>query len=124
MIQLSRAKDGGKDEGMEGWAEARFMGNGLKDGQEGNGTTGGGSKPLPCPSVPTSASGDMDNITGEFALIISGHSLVRITHHDTLKSDLNTRHIFAVICITFCIFNCDHFHKLLISSCTLTGTCT
>ncbi|XP_038146093.1 phospholipid-transporting ATPase ID isoform X2 [Cyprinodon tularosa] len=89
MIELSRAKD----EGTKGWAEARFMGNGLKDGQEEDGRTGGGSKQLHSPC------GDMDNISGEFALIISGHSLAH-----ALEADMESEFVLtacackAVIC--------------------------
>lgn len=83
MIELSRTRDGVKEEGMEGWGEACFMGNGYREGQEGDGTGGGGEeKQLPCPPppppppTPPPPSNLMDNISGEFALIINGHSLV------------------------------------------------
>ncbi|KAM4567722.1 phospholipid-transporting ATPase ID isoform 2-T2 [Fundulus diaphanus] len=99
MIELSRAKDGGKDGGMEGWAEASFTGKGLKDGQEGNGTTGGGSKQRHCSSFPSSPSSDMDNISGEFALIISGHSLAHALEADMEAEFVSTACACkAVIC--------------------------
>lgn len=72
MIALSRSRDAGK----EGWGEARFMDNGFKDGQEGDGIVGGAGreKQLQCsPSLPSNC---MDSISGEFALVINGHSLV------------------------------------------------
>lgn len=69
---------------MEGWGEACFMGNGFREGQEGDGTgggggrgVGGGGKQLQCPPPPPPNL--MDNISGEFALVINGHSLVLIT---------------------------------------------
>lgn len=74
MIELSRTRDGGKEEGMEEWGEACFMGNGFKEGQGEDGT-GGGGKQLQCPPPPPPPN-LMDNISGEFALVINGHSLV------------------------------------------------
>lgn len=73
MIDLSRTRDGEKEEGIEGG----FMENGFKEPQEGDGT-GGGGKQLQCPppSPPPPPSNLMDNISGEFALVINGHSLV------------------------------------------------
>ncbi len=79
MIELSRARDGVKEEGMEGWGEACFMGNGFREGQEGDDMGGGGGKQLQCPPPPPPPpppSNLMDNISGEFALVINGHSLV------------------------------------------------
>lgn len=81
MIVLSRSRDGEKGEGMEGWAEAGFMGNGFREGQEGDGTAAAaaaaGGKQLQCPPPPPPPSNNlMDNISGEFALVINGHSLV------------------------------------------------
>ncbi|KAM4735241.1 phospholipid-transporting ATPase ID [Anableps anableps] len=99
MIELSHAKDGGKDEGKEAWAEACFTGNGLKDGQKGDCTTGGASKQLHCSSFPSSASSDMDNISGEFALIISGHSLAHALEADMEAEFVSTACACkAVIC--------------------------
>ncbi|XP_014871003.1 phospholipid-transporting ATPase ID isoform X1 [Poecilia latipinna] len=95
MMELSR----GKTEGMEAWAEACFMGNGMKDGQEGDCTTGRGSKQLHCSSLPPSASGDMDSISGEFALIISGHSLAHALEADMEAEFVSTACACkAVIC--------------------------
>lgn len=79
MIELSRTRDGVKEAGMEGYGEACFMGNGLREGQEGGGGPGGGGgggKQLQCPTPPPLPSNLMENISGEFALVISGHSLV------------------------------------------------
>lgn len=77
MIELSRTRDGGKEEGMERWGEACFTGNGFKEGQEGDAIGGGagGEKQLQCaPSSPLPTF--METISGEFALVINGHSLV------------------------------------------------
>uniref|UniRef100_UPI003AAF755E phospholipid-transporting ATPase ID isoform X2 n=1 Tax=Centroberyx gerrardi TaxID=166262 RepID=UPI003AAF755E len=88
MIELSRARDGGKEEGMEGWGEACFMGNGFGGGQVGAGG-GGGGKQLQCPPPPPGPppppqppSTLMDNISGEFALVINGHSLAHALEAD------------------------------------------
>lgn len=82
MIELSRTRDGGKEEGMEGWGEACFMGNGLKEGQEGDAIGGGagGEKQLQCTPSSPPPSNLMETISGEFALVINGHSLVQTTH--------------------------------------------
>lgn len=80
MIELSQVREGAKEEGMEGWAEACFTGNGFREAKSGVGPGGGsggggGGKQLHCTSPPSSNS-IMDNIPGEFALVINGHSLV------------------------------------------------
>lgn len=82
MIELSQVRDGVKEEGMEGWAEACFTGNGFREAKDevepgggGGGREGGGGKQLHCTSPPSSNS-IMDSIPGEFALVINGHSLV------------------------------------------------
>lgn len=90
MIELSHSRDGGKREGMEGWVEACFMEDGFREGQEGDGTAKGGGEGKqvygsPFPSPP---SGFMDSISGEFGLIINGHSLVKIHKcmHETSRA--------------------------------------
>lgn len=80
MIELSHVRDGRKEEGMEGWAEASFAGNGFSEAKDrgstgGGGEGGGGGKQMHCSSPPSSNS-IMDSIPGEFALVINGHSLV------------------------------------------------
>ncbi|KAL7392859.1 hypothetical protein ABVT39_002674 [Epinephelus coioides] len=98
MIELSRTRDGGKEEGMEGC----FMGNGFREGQDGDGT--GGGKQLQCPPPPPTPpppppSNLMDNVSGEFALVINGHSLAH-----ALEADMETEFVStacackAVIC--------------------------
>ncbi|XP_034030686.1 phospholipid-transporting ATPase ID [Thalassophryne amazonica] len=94
MIELSQARDGRKEEGMEGWGEACFTTNGLRGEQSGNDTREGG-KQLPCPPL----SNLMDSISGDFALVINGHSLAH-----ALEADMETEFVStacackAVIC--------------------------
>lgn len=82
MIELSQTRDGGKEDGMEKMGEACFMGNGFKEGQEEDGTAaataaaGGGAGEGKQVQFPSPPSNFMDNISGEFALVINGHSLV------------------------------------------------
>lgn len=73
-VNLSKTREGGKEEGIEGC----FMGNGFREGE---GLGGAGGKQLQCPPPPPSNL--MDNISGEFALVINGHSLVRLTRPQT-----------------------------------------
>nr|XP_040021504.1 phospholipid-transporting ATPase ID-like isoform X1 [Gasterosteus aculeatus aculeatus] len=90
MIELSRTREGGKEEGIEGC----FMGNGFREGE---GLGGAGGKQLQCPPPPPSNL--MDNISGEFALVINGHSLAH-----ALEADMETEFVStacackAVIC--------------------------
>ncbi|XP_026172913.1 phospholipid-transporting ATPase ID isoform X1 [Mastacembelus armatus] len=91
MVELSQTRHMGK----EGWGEACFVGNGLRERQEGAGT-GGGVKQLHCSPSPSNL---MDNISGEFALVINGHSLAH-----ALEADMETEFVStacackAVIC--------------------------
>uniref|UniRef100_A0A3P9KM76 Phospholipid-transporting ATPase n=1 Tax=Oryzias latipes TaxID=8090 RepID=A0A3P9KM76_ORYLA len=98
MLALSRAREEGK--GIEGWAEAGFMRNGCKEGQAGDGTADGGGegarKPSQCPPIPSNL---MDSISGEFALVISGHSLAHALEPDMEEEFLSTACACkAVIC--------------------------
>lgn len=68
MMQLSQTRD----EGTGRWA---FTGNRRKEEVEGEGRRGGGGKQLRCPPPP-SFSSLMDDISGDFALVVNGHSLV------------------------------------------------
>lgn len=61
-----------REEGTGRWA---FAGNRRNEEVEGEGTGGGGGKRLHC-SPPPSFSSLMDSISGEFALVVNGHSLV------------------------------------------------
>nr|XP_020462935.1 phospholipid-transporting ATPase ID-like isoform X1 [Monopterus albus] len=95
MIELSRTRDGGKEEGTGGWSEACFMGNGVREGQGRD--VAGGVKQLQCSPPPPSNL--TDNISGEFALVINGHSLAH-----ALEADMETEFVStacackAVIC--------------------------
>uniref|UniRef100_A0A3P9I6R9 Phospholipid-transporting ATPase n=1 Tax=Oryzias latipes TaxID=8090 RepID=A0A3P9I6R9_ORYLA len=98
MLALSRAREEGK--GIEGWEEAGFMRNGCKEGQAGDGTADGGGegarKPSQCPPIPSNL---MDSISGEFALVISGHSLAHALEPDMEEEFLSTACACkAVIC--------------------------
>ncbi|XP_004541353.1 phospholipid-transporting ATPase ID isoform X1 [Maylandia zebra] len=105
MIELSRTRDGVKEEGMQGWREPCFNGNGFKEGQEGGDTAGGSGggvgkqlhgSPLP-PPLPLSNL--MDNISGEFALVINGHSLAHALEADMEAEFVSTACACkAVIC--------------------------
>ncbi|XP_035800156.2 phospholipid-transporting ATPase ID isoform X2 [Amphiprion ocellaris] len=109
MIEVSRSRDGGKEEASEGWGEACFMSNGFKEGQEGENSAAAaeeGGKQLQCspplppsPPLPRPPSNFMENISGEFALVINGHSLAH-----ALEADMETEFVStacackAVIC--------------------------
>uniref|UniRef100_A0A8C6M1V6 Phospholipid-transporting ATPase n=1 Tax=Nothobranchius furzeri TaxID=105023 RepID=A0A8C6M1V6_NOTFU len=59
---------------------ASFPGNGFREGQEGDGVAGDDQlQGSPCPLPPTYL---MDNISGEFGLIINGHSLAHALEAD------------------------------------------
>uniref|UniRef100_A0A8C4F9M3 Phospholipid-transporting ATPase n=1 Tax=Dicentrarchus labrax TaxID=13489 RepID=A0A8C4F9M3_DICLA len=77
--------------------ESCFMGNGFREGQEGDGTGGEGGKQLQCPPPPPSNL--MDNISGEFALVINGHSLAHALEADMEMEFVSTACACkAVIC--------------------------
>ncbi|XP_075869053.1 phospholipid-transporting ATPase ID isoform X2 [Nelusetta ayraudi] len=103
MIELSQVREGAKEEGMEGWAEACFTSNGFREAKSGVGPGGGsggggGGKQLHCTSPPSSNS-IMDNIPGEFALVINGHSLAHALEADMEREFLSTACACkAVIC--------------------------
>ncbi|XP_036071928.1 phospholipid-transporting ATPase ID isoform X3 [Oryzias melastigma] len=101
MIELSRAREEGKV--VEGWAEACFMSNGCKEGQAGDGTADAGGegarKPSQCPPIAPVSSNLMDSVSGEFALVISGHSLAHALEADMEEEFLSTACACkAVIC--------------------------
>uniref|UniRef100_A0A8C4F4Z4 Phospholipid-transporting ATPase n=1 Tax=Dicentrarchus labrax TaxID=13489 RepID=A0A8C4F4Z4_DICLA len=67
------------------------------EGQEGDGTGGEGGKQLQCPPPPPSNL--MDNISGEFALVINGHSLAHALEADMEMEFVSTACACkAVIC--------------------------
>ncbi|XP_037532568.1 phospholipid-transporting ATPase ID [Nematolebias whitei] len=105
MIELSRSRDGGKSEGMEGWVEACFTENGFREGQEGDDTAKGGGggggegKQVHGSSFPSPPSSFMDSISGEFGLVISGHSLAHALEADMEAEFVSTACACkAVIC--------------------------
>ncbi|KAF3691940.1 Phospholipid-transporting ATPase ID [Channa argus] len=103
MIEHSRTRDGVKEERMEGWGEACYMGNGFKEGQGSDGIGGGGGaggeKQLQCSPPPPPPSHLMDNIPGEFALVINGHSLAHALEADMEMEFVSTACTCkAVIC--------------------------
>ncbi|XP_067457579.1 phospholipid-transporting ATPase ID isoform X2 [Thunnus thynnus] len=99
MIELSRSRDGVKEQGMERWVETCFMGNGFSDRQNGNGT-GGGARHCSCfPPPQPPPSNLMENISGEFALVINGHSLAHALEADMEMEFVSTACACkAVIC--------------------------
>ncbi|KAM9724378.1 phospholipid-transporting ATPase ID isoform 1-T1 [Menidia menidia] len=72
MVELSRARDGGKEEGTEAWV-------GVGDGTA---VAAGGGKQLQGSPFPPPHANLMDNISGEFGLVISGHSLAHALEAD------------------------------------------
>lgn len=68
MTELSQTRG----DATERWG---FTANGLKEEVEAEATGGAGGKQLHS-SPPSSFSSLMDNISGEFALVVNGHSLV------------------------------------------------
>ncbi|CAG11883.1 unnamed protein product, partial [Tetraodon nigroviridis] len=75
-----------------------FTDNGLKEEVEAEGTGGGGGKQLHCPP-PSSFSSLMDNISGEFALVVNGHSLAHALERDMEMEFVSTACACkAVIC--------------------------
>ncbi|KAM3873313.1 phospholipid-transporting ATPase ID [Diretmus argenteus] len=86
MIEFLQTRDGGKQEGLEVWGEACVLGNGFGGAQAAD-SGGGGGKQLQCPlppgpPPPQLPSSLMDNISGEFALVINGHSLAHALEAD------------------------------------------
>ncbi|XP_016123344.1 phospholipid-transporting ATPase ID-like [Sinocyclocheilus grahami] len=72
MLESARTRDGGKEVEAQGWGGACAFGNGCGGGGAANWIPDE-SKCSP-PQAPPSSS--LESISGEFALIISGHSLV------------------------------------------------
>lgn len=101
MIELSQSRHERKEERVEVWGEACFMGN---DFREGHGEAIGAEreKQLPNPPVsphPTPPSHLLENISGEFGLVINGHSLAHALEPDMETEFLCTACVCkAVIC--------------------------
>ncbi|KAG9345376.1 hypothetical protein JZ751_009923 [Albula glossodonta] len=108
MMESARSRDGGKEEEMEGWAEGCSLGNGFGSGAGGVGGGGGAGgadwqqqenkqpDPTPPPLPPSTL---LDSISGEYALVISGHSLAHALEADMEQEFLDTACACkAVIC--------------------------
>ncbi|XP_056143015.1 phospholipid-transporting ATPase ID [Lampris incognitus] len=102
MIELSGTRDGAKEERMGAWGEACFMGNGMAVGGEVGGQREGGQLQGPAAAQgprPQTPPNLMDNVSGEFALVINGHSLAH-----ALEADMEAEFVLtacackAVIC--------------------------
>lgn len=72
MLESTRTRDGGKEAEAQGWGGACAFGNGCGGGGAAN-CMPDESKCPPSQAPPPSL---LESISGEFALIISGHSLV------------------------------------------------
>ncbi|XP_012994888.2 phospholipid-transporting ATPase ID isoform X2 [Esox lucius] len=87
MIQFAHTREEGKEGGVEEWGEACSLGNGFSGG---GGDMGGGrewpsveEKQQQCPPPPgPPSSTTLDSISGEFALVINGHSLAHALEAD------------------------------------------
>ncbi|KAJ8354717.1 hypothetical protein SKAU_G00222840 [Synaphobranchus kaupii] len=99
MMESARSRDGGKEEEMEGWAEGCSLGNGFGGGGERADWRQLESKqqdPIPPPQPPSTL---LDSISGEYALVISGHSLAHALEADMEQEFLDTACACkAVIC--------------------------
>ncbi|KAM6967433.1 phospholipid-transporting ATPase ID [Aplochiton taeniatus] len=86
MISFSRSREGSKVGGAEGWGEACFLGNGFgpagADGGVGEEKQQQHQSPAPPSPVPQAVASLMDNISGEFAIVINGHSLAHALEAD------------------------------------------
>lgn len=71
MLESARTRDGGKEAEAQGWDGACALGNGC-EGAAANCTPD--ESKCPAPQAPPSSL--LESISGEFALVISGHSLV------------------------------------------------
>ncbi|XP_036823272.1 phospholipid-transporting ATPase ID isoform X1 [Oncorhynchus mykiss] len=107
MIEFARTREGGKEEGMEGWGEACSLGNGFggDGGGDGREWPSVGDKQQQCPPPPgppaprPPSSTTLDSISGEFALVINGHSLAHALEADMEGEFVSTACVCrAVIC--------------------------
>lgn len=72
MLESTRTRDGGKEAEAQGWGGACAFGNGCGGGGAANWMPDKSNCPPPQAPPPSL----LESISGEFALIISGHSLV------------------------------------------------
>ncbi|XP_068614201.1 phospholipid-transporting ATPase ID [Brachionichthys hirsutus] len=81
MIEASQIGAGGKEAELGGCGEANCVGNVFREGHEGEGAKQM-QYPTPLPSPPHPSPSNMDDISGEFALVISGQSLAHALEAD------------------------------------------
>ncbi|XP_042596807.1 phospholipid-transporting ATPase ID-like isoform X2 [Cyprinus carpio] len=95
MLESTRTRDGGKEAEAQGWGGACAFGNGCGGGGAAN-CMPDESKCPPSQAPPPSL---LESISGEFALIISGHSLAHALEADMEREFLETACACrAVIC--------------------------
>ncbi|XP_073702600.1 phospholipid-transporting ATPase ID [Garra rufa] len=95
MLESTRTRDGGKEAEAQGWGGACAFGNGCGGGAAANWMPDE-SKCSPPRAPPSSI---LESISGEFALIISGHSLAHALEADMEREFLETACACrAVIC--------------------------
>ncbi|XP_030639450.1 phospholipid-transporting ATPase ID [Chanos chanos] len=96
MMESARSRDGGKEVESQGWGEACSFGNGFGTGDAANWTQPKEKSSAPPTAPPTSI---LESISGEFALVISGHSLAHALEADMEREFLDTACACkAVIC--------------------------
>ncbi|XP_021322580.1 phospholipid-transporting ATPase ID isoform X2 [Danio rerio] len=98
MLESARTRDGGKEAEAQGWSGACAFGNGC-----GAGAAAAAANWAPdeskCPPAQAPPSSLLESISGEFALIISGHSLAHALEADMEREFLETACACrAVIC--------------------------
>ncbi|XP_050987062.1 phospholipid-transporting ATPase ID isoform X1 [Labeo rohita] len=95
MLESTRTRDGGKEAEAQGWVGACAFGNGCGGGAAANWMPD--ESKCPPPQAPPSSL--LESISGEFALIISGHSLAHALEADMEREFLETACACrAVIC--------------------------
>ncbi|XP_068179202.1 phospholipid-transporting ATPase ID [Antennarius striatus] len=100
MIETSQIRDDGKEAELEGCGETSCMGNVFREGHQG-GREKQTQCPTPLPSAPRPSPSNnlMDDISGEFALVISGQSLAHALEADMEMEFVSTACACkAVIC--------------------------
>ncbi|XP_051574702.1 phospholipid-transporting ATPase ID-like [Myxocyprinus asiaticus] len=95
MLESARARDGGKEAEAQGWGGVCALGNGCGGG--------GAANYMPdeakCPPPQAPPSSLLESVSGEFALIINGHSLAHALEMDMEREFLETACACrAVIC--------------------------
>ncbi|XP_076826211.1 LOW QUALITY PROTEIN: phospholipid-transporting ATPase ID [Brachyhypopomus gauderio] len=95
MMESSRTRDDGKEVEMQDMGGACSLGNGF-DSRDATNWTPGQKKSFQAPPLPASL---LESVSGEFALVISGHSLAHALEADMEQEFLETACVCrAVIC--------------------------